>query len=486
MMYLEYGNVYTVMNDFPDARTNPAFTTFMATYGSAFRNNILFTINYKDVQYYINAMGMRTSPINFTYIDAIGFEPNFGILDIGQVWNGDRNDIKNNITNLMFTYEVNANKAFQIARANNTHLITFSGGPYIKTYRYAYIWKNQTNSSYADNATLELNLASTLNDMNLNDGWVGELYLQWIGRLKSMGMRSLVFTDFVGGGFTLNTDIVPLVPYLNMTTPTYTAISEYVTRGRRTTLPLAGTVPTNPFVCQPACVWGDCINNACACYAGYSGPDCTIYTRPTGQNKIGVNVQGVSYWTTQHPFIDLHREGSDWVYFLINGGWSSGDAYKSQVRFDSNGYPTYLPPGIAVGTLMARDVKTHYDPGNYTILYDGDGVLSFGLFDVKSVIYGVGKCILTVSPTTNMNNGILVRIDRTNPSNYIRNIRVIRPGYENTWWTQTYSPLLLEKLAPFGTIRFMDWTNTNGQTDSVWADRVQVSHRTYTKNGVAW
>ena len=61
------------MNDFPDTRTNPAFTTFMQTYGSTYRNQVLFTINYKDVQYYINAVGMRSSAINFTYIDAIGF-----------------------------------------------------------------------------------------------------------------------------------------------------------------------------------------------------------------------------------------------------------------------------------------------------------------------------------------------------------------------------------------------------------------------------
>lgn len=85
-----------------------------------------------------------------------------------------------------------------------------------------------------------------------------------------------------------------------------------------------------------------------------------------------------------------------------------------------------------------------------------------------------------------MNNGILIQIDRTNPSNYIRNIRVIRPGYENTWWTQKFSPLLLEKLAPFKTLRFMDWTNTNAQTDAEWSDRVLTTDRTYTANGVAW
>jgi len=45
---------------------------------------------------------------------------------------------------------------------------------------------------------------------------------------------------------------------------------------------------------------------------------------------------------------------------------------------------------------------------------------------------------------------------------------------------------LLEKLAPFGTLRFMDWTKTNDQTDKDWANRVQLSHRTYTANGAPW
>lgn len=142
------------MNDFPDSRTNPAFTTFMQTYGNTYRSKVLFTISYKDIQYYINAVGMRTTPVNFTYIDAIGFEPNFAVLDIAQVWNGGINDIKNNLTHLMLNYEVTVNKAYQIAKMNGTNLITFSGGPHLKTPRYAYIWKNLTNSSYAANATI--------------------------------------------------------------------------------------------------------------------------------------------------------------------------------------------------------------------------------------------------------------------------------------------------------------------------------------------
>jgi len=59
---------------------------------------------------------------------------------------------------------------------------------------------------------------------------------------------------------------------------------------------------------------------------------------------------------------------------------------------------------------MARDIKTHYDPGNYTILYDGDGVLNFGLSDVKKITYGIGKVVVCVNPSTDFNNGLLVII----------------------------------------------------------------------------
>jgi hypothetical protein len=69
------------MNDFPDVRTTPAFETFLQAYGVSYRSKIIFTINYKDIQYYINAIGMRSTPVNFTYIDAIGAEASFGTID---------------------------------------------------------------------------------------------------------------------------------------------------------------------------------------------------------------------------------------------------------------------------------------------------------------------------------------------------------------------------------------------------------------------
>lgn len=98
-----------------------------------------------------------------------------------------------------------------------------------------------------------------------------------------------------------------MLDFLNTTTPAYTAVKEFVANGRKTALITTGKVPSNPFNCDPKCVWGDCINNQCACYAGYSGPTCETYAAPVGQKKIGMGLQGVTYWSTQHPFIDMHR-----------------------------------------------------------------------------------------------------------------------------------------------------------------------------------
>ena len=428
---MEFGNVYTIMNNFPDAKTNPAFTTFMSAYGSEYRSDVVFTINYQNILYYISALGMRTtSPINFTYIDAIGFSGDFGVLDATTAYGLSDSALKAAIINSELTYETTVNTAYQLSKKNGTDFVMYSGGPYLKPPRYGWNFQYSRSTSNLTLQTLaaqETSLYNTLLNMTLNDPWVQELYLHWIGRLTSMGVKTILYSQLVGT-FTNNSDIVPLLSDLGSFTQTYTALKQYALNGRTTTLPLSGTVPPNPFTCTPACVWGDCVNNSCSCYAGYSGDDCSVYTPSNLQNKIGVNLQGVSYWTTQTPFIDLHREGSAWVYFIVNGGWSSGNDYQSQVPLDANGYPTYLPPGIAVGTLMARDLKTHYDNGTYVVLYDGDGILTFGL-DVKAARYGIGRVEVDVVPTTNFNNGFLVTITRTNPNNYIRNIRVIRPGY---------------------------------------------------------
>lgn len=83
---------------------------------------------------------------------------------------------------------------------------------------------------------------------------------------------------------------------------------------------------------------------------------------------------------------------------------------------------------MQLGTLLNRDLNTHCDNGTYILLYEGDGTFTFSM-DVVAIRRAVGRIEIDVIPTTNFNNGIFINIIRTNPNNYLKNIRLIRPGF---------------------------------------------------------
>jgi hypothetical protein len=75
--------------------------------------------------------------------------------------------------------------------------------------------------------------------------------------------------------------------------------------------------------------------------------------------------------------------------------------------------------------------------------------------------------VLDVKPK----NAIFLSITKTDPSDPIRNIRFIMPGFEKTYAKQPFHPAFLKRWAKFGVIRFMDWQHTNGSTIVKWSDR---------------
>lgn len=110
---------------------------------------------------------------------------------------------------------------------------------------------------------------------------------------------------------------------------------------------------------------------------------------------------------------------------------------------------------------MVRDLNGHYEKGTYVCLYDGDGVLEFNMEDVKDIRRDIGRIEVDVEPSTSFNNGIFLKIVWTNPEDPVRNIRLIRPGFEETYQEQKFHPRYLDRLKSFSTLRFMDWANTN-------------------------
>ncbi|MCY7393177.1 MAG: hypothetical protein LH647_17290, partial [Leptolyngbyaceae cyanobacterium CAN_BIN12] len=106
--------------------------------------------------------------------------------------------------------------------------------------------------------------------------------------------------------------------------------------------------------------------------------------------------------------------------------------------------------------------------GKYTLLYDGAGKIGFTFDTAKVISQSPGKMTVDVAID---GEGVFLKILETNPSNPIRNIRFIMPGFENTYQTQPFHPVFLERLKPFKTLRFMDWAATNNSKLVNWSDR---------------
>jgi hypothetical protein len=153
---------------------------------------------------------------------------------------------------------------------------------------------------------------------------------------------------------------------------------------------------------------------------------------------------------------------------FINTAWDTGLPINV-----SGGYPSALGPNQRAGRMMIRDLQRHGVSGLYTVLHDGDGLLTFSM-DVQRVWRPApGRAEVQVELTAQMNNGLFVSVDRTNPLDPVRNIRVFTPGFGGRGGSSSragyrgtpFHPAFIETLRRYRVLRFMEWQNTNGVSD---------------------
>lgn len=201
--------------------------------------------------------------------------------------------------------------------------------------------------------------------------------------------------------------------------------------------------------------------------------------------EIGTNLDGISYWSSQFPFINGFKTAEQWIT-TKQGIWSTGE--RNKLNLDENGWVRSLPTFednvnfTHVQTLFFRDQNIKYRGGEYVVLYDGEGTINYG-FDAKLVSSSPGRDVININPSS---AGVLLSITKTDPKgtgNYIRNIRVVPKDYENTYQTQQFNPDWLDKIKPFTAFRFMDWMQTNNSTQKEWSDRPTLEDATWHKIG---
>jgi hypothetical protein len=195
------------------------------------------------------------------------------------------------------------------------------------------------------------------------------------------------------------------------------------------------------------------------------------------QSAMGINLAAVNYYASEQPFINSFVTSEQWITHS-DVTWDTKE--ERYVNLDANGWPITLKSinqpttqqfnslGVLFLLGMPSTPNGIYPAGQYIVMYDGKGKLTYGI-DAVLVHHSPGRDVISVTPSS---KGIDLRIVETDPHNYLRNIKVVAAADEAAAKAgKIFNPAFLKLIQNFRALRFMDWFLTNGSTLSSWTDR---------------
>ena len=165
-----------------------------------------------------------------------------------------------------------------------------------------------------------------------------------------------------------------------------------------------------------------------------------------------------------------------WCSQKKDATWGQGPA----LALDEHGWVKKLEADCWAEAPTCTIDGGHYPSGDYTVLYDGEGNLELPT-NGKITSSTPGKLIVNVNAAS---GPLFVRLTATNPDNYLRNIRVVMPGFADKFKTEPFNPTFLKRWQGVACFRFMDWMLTNGSKTSKWSERPTLDDATWSARGV--
>jgi hypothetical protein len=207
--------------------------------------------------------------------------------------------------------------------------------------------------------------------------------------------------------------------------------------------------------------------------------------RPDGVPALGIGLNGVADWSTQHPFIDLMKTARDWVGHTPGqwGGFTS-DQLRAGGYLDENGWPIRMPEGVEkleAVLLTDQPEEAVHLRGDYVLLYNGSGDIKLS-GRARRVRYEPGRITFSYAPGDGLVGVLIDNIPEEDP---IRDIRILREEHIALHEAGVlFNPLWIERIRDVRSIRFMDWMMTNGSLIQSWEDRPRLSDANWTTWGV--
>jgi hypothetical protein len=230
---------------------------------------------------------------------------------------------------------------------------------------------------------------------------------------------------------------------------------------------------------------------------------------------IGMNLENVRDYMAAWMFTDVFKESRPWIPEIYNGTTHTvtlDTGHLIPLSLDANGWPTQLGQTInaqgqdlhqVLASMMLDGLGGHYPAGTYTAWWQGTGTLQWG-GDATVIGQGTrpdGTHYALLSDPTPGNLGIQLRIVARSAGDPVHNIHVWMPDYQGqsfvgqVWHPgagfSPFYPLFLQRLQPFGTLRFMQMQETITSQVQHWSDLKTVDYETQAtsaqtfQNGIA-
>ncbi len=208
---------------------------------------------------------------------------------------------------------------------------------------------------------------------------------------------------------------------------------------------------------------------------------------PTGLTdpSLAMGLNGISDWSTQHPFLDLMKSARPWVGHLPGqwGGYEMADLIAGG-HIGPDGWPISLPDDAeAIEALILTDqpVGATSLAGRYVMTWTGRGDISVGGI-ARDVAREGDRITFSYRPGEGL---VAIRIEALDAADPIRDIRIVREDrLDMADAGAVFNPDWIERVRDVRSVRFMDWMMTNGSPQETWDDRPRVDDFSYVWRGV--
>ena len=137
-------------------------------------------------------------------------------------------------------------------------------------------------------------------------------------------------------------------------------------------------------------------------------------------SPLGINTNEAMEVDSSLPFVDLFRFA---LPFESARPWLT----KGKINYDKNGWPSALNGGQAGTRFLSHIPAKALPEGVYTVRYDGEGSMRYG-GSAKLIKRSPGKDLIRFEPLANKTITATLFIEKSNPKNHLRNIRVLMSG----------------------------------------------------------